>query len=93
MCLVLSEPRGGGWSDHVSAVLVPFLLFSTDCEFLEGRTLNQNLPGTVAAYPPAMGQSVKVLRGCVETWPPWPLLSPLEGKWEGPPPSATEWDW
>ena len=40
MCLVLSEPRGGGWSDHVSAVLVPFLLFSTDCEFLEGRTLN-----------------------------------------------------
>ena len=32
---------------------------------------------------------VKVLRCCVETWPPWPLLYPLEGKWEGPPPSAT----
>ena len=40
MCLVLSEPRGGGRSGRVSAVLVPFLLFSTDCEFLEGRTLN-----------------------------------------------------
>ena len=32
---------------------------------------------------------VKVLRCCVETWPPWPLLYPLEGKWEGPPPTAT----
>lgn len=40
VCFVLSEPKGGGQNDRVSVVLVPFLLFSTDCEFLEGRSLN-----------------------------------------------------